>query len=93
MKTIQIKTPIWSSRSVGLNVQGLKPEEKVIVEITYEKKDGTRLYPDSFEILVEKVLEYQKQTVSRGIVVYLVPISALTLCKKEEDKSQLSLFN
>jgi len=92
MKLIQIKEPIWSTRSVGLNVGNINPEEKVLIEILYiEKRTGRKLYPDMYEMSVADILKYPLQTINKHVKVHLVPIAALKK-QEENDKSQLSLF-
>ena len=46
MKTIVIRSPIWYNNSIGIKSD--KITDDLRVEITYQNKDGSRLYPLPF---------------------------------------------
>jgi len=73
---LRIFSPIWKTRSVGIATHLIRGNRGIEVEIVYEKKDGTRLYPNPFYIPVEEVRCYPKQQIG-NITVHIVPINAM----------------
>jgi len=74
---IQIRSPIWKSRSVGI------AEHKVGIngvdlEITYEDKAKKRIYPHVYSISRGDLGKYPTQT-CRNVKLRIVPIMDLTV--------------
>jgi hypothetical protein len=75
---IRIKTPIWKAntgrREVGLAVHKILQEGPMVqVEITYTRKDGTRIYPNIFEIPKRNCVGYPEE-VKHGVRIMRIPI-------------------
>lgn len=77
MSDFQIQYPRWKQRVVGLAVHRVSDHNTV--EILAECKDGTRYYPDKYEISGEEVRKCERQMLPQGVELYLVPISKLTV--------------
>ena len=75
-KSIVIAEPIWSSRSVGINLDGIGSGLiKVIIE--YKDKKGEQPFPGSYLIDAKKARTYPSQRVRAGVKVFIVPIKDL----------------
>jgi hypothetical protein len=77
---IQVRAPIWQAntgqRRIGLAVHKILQERAIVqVEITYTRKDGTRLYPNIFEISKSKLVGFP-ETVIKGVRIMEIPIDA-----------------
>lgn len=78
-----IKTPIWSSHSVGLAADRIMALN--VVNITYKNKQGFRMYPNLFEISANDVKRCPVQILyrhGRKVTLYLVPIDAMKVKAK-----------
>jgi hypothetical protein len=71
--TIQIKYPIWKTRSVGIADYKLKGKGTVRMEILYKDKQGERIYPYIYEMPIYKAVRYPTQEV-KGITLHIIPI-------------------
>ena len=69
----QIQTPIWKTRSVGLNVNLLSKDNTV--DILYKGADGKRLFPLTFKITRDEAMKYPRDLKNSFLVV--IPISDL----------------
>lgn len=81
MKKITIIEPIWKTNSVGLNIKGLDLQEEVLVEIAYKTKEGKKVFPEIYTMLVDKIITYPTQIVRHNVELHIVPISDLTIIK------------
>lgn len=77
IKKINIRTPIWSSKSVGINTSSLSNEDQVDVTITYKDKSDNFVYPGTFRMRVEDINIYPLQNVWGHVWVHIIPISIL----------------
>lgn len=80
MKRVSINQPIWHSKSVGIAIDSLPDNELLTVEILAVKKDGSRYYPNTFEITVEEVKKFHTKIQERKgnkPMLYIVPIIAM----------------
>lgn len=75
LNKIEIKAPIWATRSVGIAEYRLRPHN--LIEIMYTKKDGTRYDSNKYYITEEKARTYPIQIVGGRVKLFLVPISDL----------------
>jgi hypothetical protein len=82
-KLFTIKEPIWSGRKVGLALLEMDTD-RLEIEITYTRKDSTRLYPNKYWIPRDIAKKYPKQRLRGGVVVHVIPIEALREIKEEE---------
>ena len=73
----KIQTPIWKTRSVGLNEANL--EFYNTIEILYTNQKGERIYPFTYKITKEEALEYPVQVVGQGIQLRIIPINNLRI--------------
>ena len=69
-----IQTPIWESRSVGLNEERLK--DKNTIKIAYRDKDGHDLYPNTYSISKERAMKYPVKNI-KGNRLRIIPIKDL----------------
>jgi hypothetical protein len=81
MTTIDIKTPIWNTRSVGIAEDKILTSPLSAIRILYTLQDGSRLYPHTYYIEREKALAYPIQTI-RGVRLRIVPIRDLMVLKE-----------
>jgi hypothetical protein len=80
---ISVKTPIWKAdtgrRLIGLAVHKILQEREIVqVEITYTRKNGSRIYPNIFEIHKSKLNGFP-EVVIKGCRIMEIPID----CFKE----------
>ena len=87
-KEINIREPIWKSRSVGLNVSDCNPETVVEITIDYKNKEGKLLWPKPFEMLARDIFGYPTQHV-RGVTVHIVPINKLVRSSINNQKEKI----
>ena len=96
---IQIRTPIWKSRSVGISHAHLKKTETdggtLIVEILYENVHGERLFPGMHYIPVTEAMTYPTQIV-KGVKLHIIPIDDFASTRKKKSvkdvKGQMKLL-
>lgn len=77
MKSIEIKSPIWKTRSIG--IAKYKVTDDIKIDIVYKNKNGERLYPDSYVVKKHIAMSYPIQTLKSGIELYIIPIKELEL--------------
>lgn len=82
MINIYIKAPIWKTESIGVNKKIIKDD--LLVEITYTKADGERLYPHVYYMRKDIALRYPIQEVSGGVKLHIIPIHDLTVLTKDQ---------
>lgn len=82
-RLFSIKEPIWSGRKVGLARDDMDTD-RLEIEITWKRKDGSRLYPNKFWIPKEIAQKHPKQRVRGGVIVHIIPITALNEIKEEK---------
>lgn len=71
MSLVNIKEPIWSSKSVGIATY--KVIGKIlIVKILYKDKLGNRVYPGTYWMLSTKARSYPIE--NHGVLLYIIPI-------------------
>lgn len=74
---ISIRTPIWSSQSIGIAASELT-EHDIDIEITYTLKDGARKFPDTYTMHSSIIKRFPTQMI-KGTKLHIVPISALVV--------------
>lgn len=82
MIKIEIREPIWKTRSIGVRADIIKEDLKI--EILYKKADGQRLYPDIYTISKEKAKSYPIQYVGSNVKLHIIPIEDLEIIKMEK---------
>lgn len=82
MINIYIKAPIWKTESIGVNKKIIKDD--LLIEITYTKADGERLYPHVYYMRKDIALRYPIQEVSGGVKLHIIPIHDLTVLTKDQ---------
>ena len=77
----KIESPIWATKSVGLDASKVEGSNTIEILYTYRGKkglrQGARMYPDTYEMDGIEITKYPTQTLKGGIEVYLVPIADL----------------
>jgi hypothetical protein len=76
---IQINTPIWSTRSVGISHHWLlaaQPDEFVEIEIMYTTRKGERVYPATYRMTRKDIMSFPTRRV-KGVLLHIVPIDKL----------------
>lgn len=82
MINIYIKAPIWKTESIGVNKKIIKDD--LLIEITYTKTDGERLYPHVYYMRKDVALRYPIQEVSGGVKLHIIPIHDLVVLTKDQ---------
>ena len=78
IKKINIETPIWSSKSVGINVEDCDASTMIEIDIIYKNKKGERVYPNTYSIIANEVVKYPISSAIKRVPVHIVPINKLT---------------
>ena len=76
MHILNINTPIWKTKSVGIAKRLLNDD--VEINILYKDKNGNRLYPATYIAKKELVRKFPVQFI-RGIKLHIVPIAKLKI--------------
>ena len=77
MKRVKIRSPIWKDRSIGVAEYHFKSIfDAIEIEITYENKQGDRIYPAVYVLSWDEVRSHPVQTV-KGTALRIIPISVL----------------
>ena len=82
-KPIQIRSPIWSSMSIGIAEHRVPQFGYVEVEIIYCQKPGIRMFPNRYAVTREQLMNYPRQVVSSQVALRIIPIKDLRLSKGE----------
>lgn len=82
---IEIRTPIWKTRSVGINSKLISPDKELEVKITYRDKNGNLLYPNILKMSGKKALSYESMVV-KGVVLRIIPIADMEDTTKVKPK-------
>ena len=70
---IKIRTPIWKSKSVGINKKYMTGED-IKVKILYKEKTGNLLWPNVLTMKSSKALTYSTMYI-RGNTIHIIPIA------------------
>ncbi len=82
-----INTPIWNSRSIGVNVNWFMTRFKVLISIAYKDKHGNKVYPELYYMTRDKAREYPTQMAGKGrdkVELVIIPIADLFIFSKEQ---------
>jgi len=82
-KRIEIRSPIWSTMSIGIAEHRVPPFGKVEVEIIYCEKPGVRMFPDVYAVDREQLMKYPRQIISDRVALRIIPIKDLRLSENE----------
>ena len=84
---IEIRAPRWKDRVVGIASHRLA--EHMEIEILAADKYGKRYYPDTYYLSQDQVIKngvhQVEQQVINGLVIWLVPISKLSILQRVDD--------
>ncbi len=91
--TIKIMKPIMNAgnikkgrREIGIALNKVWQEGEIVhVDITYRRKDGSRLYPNTFAVQKNKVLKCPTKTI-KGVTLAIVPIDILKPIPQNQDQ-------
>lgn len=89
-KNIVIRTPIWKTNSVGVNVSSMKDDDHVKISISHQKADGKLYHPFSYIIEVKDIRKYPVGYVKGNNSLYDIPIDELWLISKKIKKIKLN---
>lgn len=78
-KRIEIRSPIWSTKSIGIAEHRVPPFGYVEVEIMYCEKPGVRMFPDRYAVTMEQLLKYPRQIINSKVALRIIPIKDLQL--------------
>lgn len=78
-KRIEIRSPIWSTMSIGIAEHRVPPLGYVEVEIIYCEKPGVRMFPDVYAVTREQMMKYPRQIINHRIALRIIPIKDLKL--------------
>jgi hypothetical protein len=73
MTNLKIRTPIWSSRSIGIAESKVIGTGDIRVEILYEDRDGERVYPDIYVMSKDRVRKYTYRYIGKT-KLYIIPV-------------------
>jgi hypothetical protein len=76
MNKLNINTPIWKTKSVGIADRLLNDD--VEINILYKDKNGNRLYPATYTAKKELIKKFPVQYI-RGVALHIVPIAKLKI--------------
>ena len=79
MKTFKIKSPIWSSMSIG--IAHFRVSDDLKIEILWKDKYGNRKFPDTYFMKKEKIITYPTKIIHNRIKLYIIPIKNLEILK------------
>lgn len=82
MIQVYIKAPIWKTKSIGVNKRIIKDD--LLIEITYQQADGSRLYPQTYYMRKDIALRYPIQQVSDGVKLHIIPIYDLVVLTRDQ---------
>jgi hypothetical protein len=74
-----INTPIWKSRSVGLNLLNVNPGDDITISILYENKAKKRIYPHLYGISANEASKYPSKSIKGQVELKIVPIKDLKI--------------
>jgi hypothetical protein len=78
---IEIKVPIWKTRSIGISLTNCSPEDDIEIEIAFKNKDGVQLWPHIYELKAKEIYAYGIKYTRKGVDLYDVPIRDLRVKK------------
>lgn len=77
MKTLKIRSPIFSSMSIG--IASFRVSGDLKIQILYKRKDGSRMFPNDYFMKKEKIITYPIKILNNNIRLYIIPIADLTI--------------
>ena len=72
MRKLTIRTPIWGSRSIGINLFGCGKKGDMMIDISYRDKNNQLLFPGIFQVPISVIREYPTQDLKQ-VTLYLMP--------------------
>jgi hypothetical protein len=75
---LKIRTPIWSSRSIGIAAH--RANADLEIQIMAKDRSGNKIFPETYIIKKEQIKKYPTQ-IRRGVRLYIVPIEDLEIKK------------
>jgi len=88
MARIQIREPIWKSKSIGIAEHKLKHLSTTEIEILYRNQHGHRLWPDVYCITRAQAMQYPVQMLY-GIRLRIIPIADLEVLSGKAKQGEL----
>lgn len=85
-RKLEIQEPIWNEKAVGIAIdQHDKLEHVIQIDIMYvSKRDRKRVYPKSYHMTVQQIIDAKKRLEKRGgNHIFVVPISQLIYAPEE----------
>lgn len=82
---VYIKSPIWKTRSVGVNKSYILDD--LAIQILYQDEAGNRIYPHVYRISREKALSYPTQRINDKVLLHIIPIADLEI-ETDDQKSE-----
>jgi len=76
MHKLNINTPIWKTKSIGIAERLLNDD--IEINILYKDKNGNRLFPDTYIAKKELVKKFPVQYI-RGVALHIIPIAKLKI--------------
>jgi len=89
-KNIIIRTPIWKTNSIGVNVSGMREDDHIKISISHQKSNGNLYHPFSYVIQVSDIRKYPIGYVKGNNPLYDIPIDELWLISKKTKKIKLN---
>lgn len=76
MRRIEIRSPIWKDKSIG--IADYKMTDDMEITIPYTTKDGSKPFPYVYFISKAKAHQYPTQFI-KGIQLHIIPIADLEI--------------
>ena len=95
---LELRVPIYNGLDssyanpcIGIAHRKLVYNDKIIIRILKEDKDGNRIFPYDYEMSCAEALKYPTMLLRDGVTpVHIIPISRLTQLLTEAPKSPIS---
>ena len=78
---LKIKEPIWLTRSIGITAK--RAFADLEIEILYKDKYGNRVFPATYKISKEKIIQYPFRYIGKNRI-YIIPIKDLTIMEEQK---------
>ena len=80
MKKYTIKSPIWKTKSIG--IEDYRLTDDLLVDISYKDKAGNILFPGEFVVKKDIARTYPIQKIKGDINLHIIPIDDLMKWRK-----------
>jgi hypothetical protein len=93
---LEIKEPIWKTRSVGVSILNMQQSDIVHMTVLYKNVDGEKTFPYTYELTALEISNYPLKYKAKGVPLYDVPIKNFRIINQtiiNPQKQTNMLFN